>query len=396
MSFSDTPSWYVEPTEDTNEAWEEYSNRLTVLESNASKSNIYSSAQQNPPSDGHTGMLTGLNSSKSIEETFKNLGKQTAWIPGMVKTTNTVVLFAKPNGGKTLCTIAALIEQITKGNIKGSDVIYLNEDDGLIDLEQKRKILDKHGIIQVSSAIQRMSTRQLTNVLRQAAVDGELKDKLLVVDTLTKFCDLNSTEVKEFLEFCRSVNAEGGTCLLLSHANKHEDEDGWPVFKGLQDLEDNVDAMYSMRALTDRSAVKQLVHMRRGKDRGGLDPEFFFEYEKSQILGYKGMLQTFKFVDESAKEAIDKAAAAKRRIWENEDEFLFLRGVLKGAGEMSQSDILEIRQDRDMNPNAVGRDAVKRAIKALRGLAINVRMDKQANNTKWISWRDEVDRLESY
>jgi hypothetical protein len=314
----------------------------------------------------------------------------------MVKTTNTVVLFAKPNGGKTLCTLAALISQIDQGNIKGEDVIYCNEDDGLIDLESKRKILSKYGIVQISSAMNKTSTRKLTEQLTGIAQAGGLRDKLLVIDTLTKFCDLNSTEVKEFLEFCRLVNAEGGTCLLLSHANKHEDDDGWPVFKGMQDLEDNVDAMYSMRALTDRAAVKQLVHMKRGKDRGGLDPEFFFEYEKSQILGYRGMLQTFKFVDETAKLALDKVAAAKKRIREFEDEFLFLRGALRGAGELSQSDILEIRQDKDMNPNAVGRDACKRAIKALRGLALNVRTDKQANNTKWISWRSEVDALETY
>ena len=387
-------------------SFNEYSDPQEQQENNAHYYNQYINelspsiyqevAIDNSASNGMLGMLSSLDSATKIEETFSRLGKQGSWIPGMVKTTNTVVLFAKPNGGKTLCTLAALISQIDQGNIKGEDVIYCNEDDGLIDLESKRKILSKYGIVQISSAMNKTSTRKLTEQLTGIAQAGGLRDKLLVIDTLTKFCDLNSTEVKEFLEFCRLVNAEGGTCLLLSHANKHEDDDGWPVFKGMQDLEDNVDAMYSMRALTDRAAVKQLVHMRRGKDRGGLDPEFFFEYEKSQILGYKGMLQTFKFVDETAKLALDKVAAAKKRIREFEDEFLFLRGALRGAGELSQSDILEIRQDKDMNPNAVGRDACKRAIKALRGLALNVRTDKQANNTKWISWRSEVDALETY
>ncbi len=387
MSFL-TPIDAERQHEDSLTAYQDYINDLSPP--------IYQEvAKDSYPSTGMLSMLEQLDSANQIEETFSRLGKQGSWIPGMVKTTNTVVLFAKPNGGKTLCTLAALISQIDQGSIKGEDVIYCNEDDGLIDLESKRKILSKYGIVQISSAMNKTSTRKLTEQLTGIAQAGGLRDKLLVIDTLTKFCDLNSTEVKEFLEFCRLVNAEGGTCLLLSHANKHEDDDGWPVFKGMQDLEDNVDAMYSMRALTDRAAVKQLVHMKRGKDRGGLDPEFFFEYEKTEILGYRGMLQSFRFVDESAKLALDKVAAAKKRIREFEDEFLFLRGALRGAGELSQSDILEIRMDKDMNPNAVGRDACKRAIKALRGLALNIRTDKQANNTKWISWRPEVDSLES-
>ena len=390
MSYSEVPDYPNNEDQRSNiqNAYQNYINELSP--------SIYQDVVKDSySSNGMMSMLADLDSANDIQETFSRLGKQGSWIPGMVKTTNTVVLFAKPNGGKTLCTLAALIGQIEAGNIVGEDVIYLNEDDGLIDLESKRKILSKYGIVQISSAMKKMSTRKLTAHLTEIAQAGGLRDKLLVIDTLTKFCDLNSTEVKEFLEFCRMVNAEGGTCLLLSHANKHEDDDGWPVFKGMQDLEDNVDAMYSMRALTDRAAGRQLVHMKRGKDRGGLDPEFFFEYEKTEILGYRGMLQSFKFVDESAKLALDKMAAARKRIREFEDEFLFLRGALRGAGELSQSDILEIRQDRDMNPNAVGRDACKRAIKALRGLALNVRTDKQANNTKWISWRPEVDALES-
>jgi len=339
--------------------------------------------------------LSDLDTSDEIESTYERLGREGYWIPKMIKKTSTVVLFAKPNGGKTLLTIAALIEEIKKGNIKGEDIIYCNEDDGLNDLEQKRKIFKSYGIRLMSSSMKQISTQQLQFNLHQLAVAGHLRDKLVVFDTLTKFCDLNTSEVADFLRFTRLINTQGGTCLLLSHANKHEDDDGWPIFKGLQDLEDNCDAMYSMRALTDKEKLVQLVHMRRGKDRGGMDKEFFFEFEKSEILGYEHMIRSFRFVDESKKIKIDKENAAKRRIWDFEDEFLFLRNVLRGQGEKSQSDILADRQDPELNPNSVGRNRVAKAIKVLRGLAINVRVDRASNNTKWISWREEVESLES-
>ena len=73
-------------------------------------------------------------------------------IPGMI-TTGTVTLVYAPSGaGKTVWILGNLFQSIRNNLIKGSDVIYFNEDDGAKGVLQKAKMGRKHGMAMITLA----------------------------------------------------------------------------------------------------------------------------------------------------------------------------------------------------------------------------------------------------
>jgi len=65
-----------------------------------------------------------------IKELESRLAKERDVIPGMI-TTGTVTLVYAPSGaGKTVWILGNLFQSIRNNLIRGSDVIYFNEDDG--------------------------------------------------------------------------------------------------------------------------------------------------------------------------------------------------------------------------------------------------------------------------
>ena len=74
--------------------------------------------------------LMGVAVNSRIEELEERLAQERDVIPGMI-TTGTVTLVYAPSGaGKTVWILGNLFQSIRNNLIKGSDVIYFNEDDG--------------------------------------------------------------------------------------------------------------------------------------------------------------------------------------------------------------------------------------------------------------------------
>ena len=87
-----------------------------------------------------------------IEEIEKRLAKERDVIPGMI-TTGTVTLVYAPSGaGKTVWILGNLFQSIRNNLIRGSDVIYFNEDDGAKGVLQKAKLGHRHGMTMVTLA----------------------------------------------------------------------------------------------------------------------------------------------------------------------------------------------------------------------------------------------------
>jgi hypothetical protein len=87
-----------------------------------------------------------------IEELEERLAQERDVIPGMI-TTGTVTLVYAPSGaGKTVWILGNLFQSIRNNLIRGSDVIYFNEDDGAKGVLQKAKMGKRHGMNMITLA----------------------------------------------------------------------------------------------------------------------------------------------------------------------------------------------------------------------------------------------------
>lgn len=161
-----------------------------------------------------------------ITELEDRLSKERDVIPGMI-TTGTVTLVYAPSGaGKTVWILGNLFQSIRNNLIKGSDVIYFNEDDGAKGVLQKAKLGHRHGMTMVTLANSPdpslRTTADALRLLNAIRLEGEADGKIVICDTLKKFAPvLNKGDMREVLHVFREFAAAGGTVILLGHCNKH-------------------------------------------------------------------------------------------------------------------------------------------------------------------------------
>ena len=97
-----------------------------------------------------------------LAELKHRLANEREVISGMI-TTGTVTLVYAPSGaGKTVWVLGNLFKSIRNNLIKGSDVIYFNEDDGARGIVQKAEMGMKHGMAMISL---RYATRPARSVI---------------------------------------------------------------------------------------------------------------------------------------------------------------------------------------------------------------------------------------
>ena len=173
-----------------------------------------------------------------IQELEDRLAKERDVIPGMI-TTGTVTLVYAPSGaGKTVWMLGNLFQSIRNNLIKGSDVIYFNEDDGAKGVLQKAKLGHKHGMTMVTLATSPdpglRNTGDALRLLSAIRQEGEADGKIVICDTLKKFAPvLNKADMREVLHVFREFAAAGGTVILLGHCNKHRTMDGRLIYEGV-------------------------------------------------------------------------------------------------------------------------------------------------------------------
>ena len=152
--------------------------------------------------------LQAASTNHRIAELKHRLANEREVISGMI-TTGTVTLVYAPSGaGKTVWVLGSLFKSIRNNLIKGSDVIYFNEDDGQRH-SQKAEMGMKHGMAMITLAnSQDPALRNADDALRMLSMiqkEGEADGKIIICDTLKKFASvLNKGEVADILHVFRS------------------------------------------------------------------------------------------------------------------------------------------------------------------------------------------------
>ena len=244
--------------------WDIYCQELNKIQANPTQiptPHINGATHQNGTSSALSKLMYAAVNDR-IEEMEERLAKERDVVPGMI-TTGTVTLVYAPSGaGKTVWILGNLFQSIRNNLIKGSDVIYFNEDDGAKGVLQKAKMGRKHGMtmITLSSSPDPMlrTTDDALRLLSQIREEGQADGKIVVCDTLKKFAPvLNKGDMRDVLHVFREFAAAGGTVILLGHCNKHRSMDGRLIYEGVGDLKSDVDNMFGLDPVNDMFAAYQ-------------------------------------------------------------------------------------------------------------------------------------------
>ena len=330
-----------------------------------------------------------------IEELEERLAKERDVIPGMI-TTGTVTLVYAPSGaGKTVWILGNLFQSIRNNLIRGSDVIYFNEDDGARGALQKAKLGKRHGMTMVTLANSNDPLLRTTNdalvLLNAIREEGEADGKIVICDTLKKFVGvMNKGEMREVLHVFREFAAAGGTVILLGHCNKHRSMDGRLIFEGVGDLKADVDNMFGLDPLNDKFAFHQELLVINEKDRSQISFEGGFKYKQtSETVHYEESVESVEFMspDDISEMKEKQSAQIKigKAIAKYEDEYIFLEKTMKAHKLYSQTELFQMLNDDEINPNGVTKKMLRTCMDLLKGN--NLKLERKgAYGQKFYRW----------
>ena len=325
-----------------------------------------------------------------IEEMEERLAKERDVIPGMI-TTGTVTLVYAPSGaGKTVWILGNLFQSIRNNLIKGSDVIYFNEDDGAKGVLQKAKMGRKHGMTMITLANSPdpllRNTDDALRLLSAIREEGQADGKIVICDTLKKFAPvLNKGDMREVLHVFREFAAAGDTVILLGHCNKHRSMDGRLIYEGVGDLKSDVDNMFGLDPVNDKFAAYQELLVINEKDRSQISFEGGFKYKQtSAVVHYEESVDSVQFMSTDDISELKEKQRAQinigKAITKYEDEYVLLSSVMKGSKMWSQSELVDLLRDEEINPNGCTRKKLLNCSDLLKGN--NLQLERRGEHGK--------------
>lgn len=377
--------------------WAMYCEELNKIQVNPTQiptPNINGATHQNGTSSALSKLMYAAVNDR-IEEMEERLAKERDVIPGMI-TTGTVTLVYAPSGaGKTVWILGNLFQSIRNNLIKGSDVIYFNEDDGAKGVLQKAKMGRKHGMTMITLANSPdpllRNTEDALRLLSAIREEGHADGKIVICDTLKKFAPvLNKGDMREVLHVFREFAAAGGTVILLGHCNKHRSMDGRLIYEGVGDLKSDVDNMFGLDPVNDKFAAYQELLVINEKDRSQISFEGGFKYKQtSAVVHYEESVDSVQFMStddiSELKEKQRGQINIGKALSRYEDEYILLSSVMKDSKLWAQSELFDLLSDHEVNPNGCTKKTLRNCIDLLKGNNLTLER-KGAHGKKYYRW----------
>jgi hypothetical protein len=265
-----------------------------------------------PPSCDHERHVLGRFSVRGkSEELARKAGDVVHVLQGIALKGQGTVIYAAPNTGKSLLTLAFLCDSISARRIRSSHVIYVNLDDNLIGLAQKAKIAEEYEFEMLADGHQEFAADNLLKMLPALIKGDQAKDTILIVDTAKKLADLmDKKRTTDFTKQARTFILAGGTIIALAHTNKNKAANGKSVQGGTSDLVDDFDCAFIIDELsTDVDKAEKVVEFRNIKRRGDVALTAGFTYSIENNQTYEDLLLSVRPVDLTVLETIRHALA---------------------------------------------------------------------------------------
>ncbi len=226
-------------------------------------------------------------------------------LEGIALLGETTVIYAPPNSGKTLITLAQLKGSIEKGRIDPYRVYYLNMDDSARGLEEKFAIAEDSDFHLVVPGYLGFTTDQFLDLIFECIEKKCARGTVLILDTLKKLTNLmDKAQSSQFGNLCRQFTLQGGTIIALAHTNKNRGANGALVPGGTSDIIDDVDCAFVIDKLPAISADKTIVEFENIKRRGSVSQTVKFSFQNpSGATTYRALFDSVEMLsDEMAAE----------------------------------------------------------------------------------------------
>ena len=256
------------------------------------------------------------------------------------------VFYAKPNAGKTLLTVWLLIEAIKSGDIKGSDVFYVNADDNFKGLTYKLELAERWGFEMLAPSFNGFDPAQLAVYLHSLVLEGKARGKIMILDTLKKFMDvMDKRKGTEFGKQIRAFVSHGGSMVLLAHVNKHRDADKKLQYSGTTDVVDDCDCAYMLDELAVTTDGMKTVKFENIKSRGDVASTATYRYDAADGTIYKARLESVISVSDEQVKSLEQSKAIDAMCAKHAESRAALLDVMNG-GLSVQTEIIKAAHER--------------------------------------------------
>lgn len=233
-------------------------------------------------------------------------------------------IYAPPNAGKTLITLALIVEGINGGAINPQNLYYINADDNFKGLVIKLKLAERYGFKMLAPHHKDFKLEEFCAYLLRLVKDQTARGVIVVLDTVKKFTDIMDKRIStNFGKVIRAFIQAGGSVIMLAHVNKHRDEDDKVVAAGTSDIIDDVDCAYTLDASEQAHGV-YLATFENKKSRGDVQSTATYRYERRQGQEYEELLASVK---EMTKEELSQSSRAQE-IYQSQQKNRELINVL--------------------------------------------------------------------
>lgn len=210
-------------------------------------------------------------------------------------------IFARPNVGKTVITVAQLIEAIVSGRIDPDRTYYFNVDDTGSGLVEKNAVAEEHNFHMLTEGRMGFKTSAFLSLMSKLVHADQAREVVIILDTGKHFVNLmDKMQASQFTKAVRAFVMKGGTLILLAHVNKKPGIDGRPIYAGTSDLVDDFDCAYTMAPSPSQpNAAEKIVVFENIKRRGDNEQTVTFGYSVERGISYSELLASVRLVEES-------------------------------------------------------------------------------------------------
>lgn len=269
----------------------------------------------------------------------------------------TTVIYAPPNAGKTLITIALLIQTIKNQTLPPDNILYINADDNAKGLLQKLVLAEKYGFLMLAPGEMGYRLSQTQSYLLKMVNDDTAHGKVVVLDTAKKFTDImDKKSSSDFGKVIRSFVMAGGSVIMLAHVNKHRDAEGHVIAAGTSDLTDDADCAYTVDVESEGEG-RYMAIFENKKARGDVELSVAYRYTRLGGQDYEALVDSVELVSEQQLDVAKRTKEVGALLHANRELIQTITDVIK-AGYTNKTDLIKEAVSR----SGLGRGAVRKVL----------------------------------
>lgn len=234
------------------------------------------------------------------DEITRLAGTQEPILGGLANKGQATAMFAPPNSGKTLITLAECCEDVRVGRIDPAMLYYVNVDDSAKGLAEKLALADEYGFHILAEGYNTFKASDLLGVLNSMIESDCARNVVIILDTVKKFTNvMDKTASSHFTRVIRSFVLKGGTVIALAHTNKRSGPDGKPIYGGTSDIVDDFDCAYTVAPGVSPNKDEKVVVFENIKRRGDNPSHRAYRYSIESGLSYAELLSSVAIAEDS-------------------------------------------------------------------------------------------------